>query len=113
MESDKSDLVTLELKGIPGGAEAFEKAARFCYGINFEISVENVAALRCATEWLEMTEKSCEGNLAARADEFIAKAALVTLPGAVAVLKSCERLLPLAEKLQIVQRCADAIGLKV
>lgn len=112
MDSDKSDLGTLELKGIPGGAEAFEKAARFCYGINFEISVENVAALRCATEWLEMTEKSCEGNLAARADEFIAKAALITLAGAVAVLKSCESLLPSAEKLQIVQRCVDAIGSK-
>ncbi|XP_020580767.1 root phototropism protein 2 [Phalaenopsis equestris] len=112
IESDKSDLATLELKGIPGGADAFEKAARFCYGVNFEISVENVAALRCATEWLEMTEKSCEGNLAARADEFIAKAALITLPGAVALLKSCEKLLPFADKLRIVQRCVDAIGSK-
>ncbi|KAL0914903.1 hypothetical protein M5K25_015292 [Dendrobium thyrsiflorum] len=112
VESDKSDLGMLELKGIPGGAEAFEKAARFCYGVNFEISVENVAALHCAAEWLEMTEKSCEGNLTARADEFIAKAALITLSGAVTVLKSCEKLLPFAEKLRIVQRCVDAIGSK-
>ncbi|KAI0501823.1 hypothetical protein KFK09_016768 [Dendrobium nobile] len=112
VESDKSDLGMMELKGIPGGAEAFEKAARFCYGVNFEISVENVAALHCAAEWLEMTEKSCEGNLAARADEFIAKAALITLSGAVTVLKSCQKLLPFAEKLRIVQRCVDAIGSK-
>ncbi|KAK8949862.1 Root phototropism protein 2 [Platanthera guangdongensis] len=113
MESDRSDLAIIELKGIPGGAEAFEKAARFCYGVNFEISVQNVTALRCAAEWLEMTEKSCEGNLAARADEFLSKAALGTLPGAVAVLNSCEGILAFAEKLRIVQRCVEAIGYKL
>ncbi|KAK8926388.1 Root phototropism protein 2 [Platanthera zijinensis] len=112
MESDRSDLAIIEIKGIPGGAEAFEKAARFCYGVNFEISVQNVTALRCAAEWLEMTEKSCEGNLAARADEFLSKAALGTLPGAVAVLNSCEGILAFAEKLRIVQRCVEAIGYK-
>lgn len=112
MESDRSDLTMMELKGIPGGAEAFDKAARFCYGVNFEITVQNVAALRCAAEWLEMTEKSCEGNLAARADEFFSKAALGTLPGAVAVLNSCEGILAFAEKLRIVQRCVEAIGFK-
>ncbi|PKA50545.1 Root phototropism protein 2 [Apostasia shenzhenica] len=113
MESDRPDLGTMELKGIPGGPEAFEMAAKFCYGVNFEISVQNVAALRCAAEWLEMTQRFCEGNLAGRADEFIAKAALRTLPGAIAVLKSCEALLPCADDLQIVHRCVDSIGSKV
>ncbi|KAG0449544.1 hypothetical protein HPP92_027249 [Vanilla planifolia] len=113
VELDRSDLRKLELNGIPGGADAFEKAARFCYGVNFEISVQNVAALLCAAEWLEMTEKTSDGNLVARAEEFLSKAALRTLPGAVTVLKSCEGLLPFAEEHGIVQRCVEALGSKV
>ncbi|KAG0465092.1 hypothetical protein HPP92_019256 [Vanilla planifolia] len=73
VELDRSDLRKLELNGIPGGADAFEKAARFCYGVNFEISVQNVAALLCAAEWLEMTEKTSDGNLVARAEEFLSR----------------------------------------
>ncbi|KAG1338173.1 Root phototropism protein 2 [Cocos nucifera] len=59
-----------------------------------------------------MTEECCEGNLAGRTEEFLAQAALKTLPGAVIVLRSCEDLLPMAEELQIVKRCVDAISSK-
>ncbi|KAJ8503661.1 hypothetical protein OPV22_004547 [Ensete ventricosum] len=113
MESERADLGCIDLSDMPGGAEVFEKAAKFCYGMNFEISVHNVAALRCAAEYLQMTEDYGRGNLAERAEEFINQAAVKTLPGAVALLGSCEgSLLPMAEELRIVQRSVDAISLK-
>lgn len=114
MESERANLGCIDLSDMPGGAEVFEKAAKFCYGMNFEISVHNVAALRCAAEYLQMTENYSRGNLAERAEEFINQAAVKTLPGAVALLRSCEgSLLPMAEEVRIVQRSVDAISLKV
>ncbi|CAD5172580.1 unnamed protein product [Musa acuminata subsp. malaccensis] len=113
MESERANLGCIDLSDVPGGAEVFEKAAKFCYGMNFEISVHNVTALRCAAEYLQMTEDYSRGNLAERAEEFINQAAVKTLPGAVALLRSCEgSLLPMAEEVRIVQRSVDAISLK-
>lgn len=113
LESSKSDLTHVDLSELPGGADAFERAAKFCYGVNFEITVHNVAALRCAAEFLEMTDKCCNGNLAGRTEEFLNRAALNSLSSAVAVLRSCERLLPMADQLNILHRCVDAVSSKV
>ncbi|XP_068668743.1 root phototropism protein 2-like [Aristolochia californica] len=109
----ESDVNRICLSEIHGGPEAFEKAAKFCYGVNFEITVHNVAPLRCAAEYLEMTEDYCEGNLAERAEDFFTCAALTNFSGALAVLKSCEGLGGVAEELKIVQRCVDVLGLKI
>ncbi|KAK8698010.1 hypothetical protein V6N13_114142 [Hibiscus sabdariffa] len=107
METKEADLTRINLSEIPGGPEIFEKAAKFCYGVNFEITVHNVAALRCAADYLQMTDKYCDNNLAGRTEDFLSQVALSSLSGAVVVLKSCEDLLPMAEELQIVQRCID------
>ncbi|XP_021744158.1 root phototropism protein 2-like [Chenopodium quinoa] len=112
LESKESDLGRIDLSNIPGGAEAFEKAAKFCYGVNFEITVHNVASLRCAAEYLQMTDKSCENNLASRTEDFLCQVALTNLSGAVIVLKTCEDLLPMALDLNIVQRSVDVISAK-
>nr|GEV56802.1 root phototropism protein 2 [Tanacetum cinerariifolium] len=112
LESKEPDLARLDLSNIPGGAEIFEKAAKFCYGVNFEITVHNVAALRCAAEYLDMTDQYCDGNLAGRTDDFLVQVALSSLSGAVVVLKSCEDLLPIAEQINIVQRCVEVASAK-
>ncbi|KAJ9698916.1 hypothetical protein PVL29_007806 [Vitis rotundifolia] len=112
MESKEADLTNIDLSDIPGGPEIFEKAAKFCYGVNFEITVHNVAALRCAAEYLQMTDKYCDGNLAGRTEDFLKQVALTSLSGAVVVLKSCEDLLPKVEELKIVQRCVDVASTK-
>nr|ABG21855.1 RPT2, putative, expressed [Oryza sativa Japonica Group] len=103
--------VDLDLSALPGGADAFDKAARYCYGANFEISVRNAAALLCAAAFLDM--HPTDGGLARRVEEFLAKVGLRTLPGAVAVLRYCEGLLPAAEEIGVVQRSADAIALRI
>ncbi|XP_024981576.1 root phototropism protein 2 [Cynara cardunculus var. scolymus] len=112
LESKEPDMARLDLSSIPGGAEIFEKAAKFCYGVNFEITVHNVAALRCAAEYLDMTDQYCDGNLAGRTDDFLVQVALTSLSGAVVVLKSCEDLLPIAEQINIVQRCVEVASAK-
>lgn len=113
LESKESDLGRLDLSNIPGGSETFEKAAKFCYGVNFEITVHNVVALRCAAEYLQMTDKFCENNLASRTEDFLCQVALTNLSGSVIVLKTCENLLPIALDLGIVQRSVDVISTKV
>ncbi|XP_060216477.1 root phototropism protein 2 [Lycium barbarum] len=112
LEINETDLTRINLSDIPGGPEIFEKAAKFCYGVNFEITVHNVAALRCAAEYLQMTDKYCNNNLASRTEDFLIQVALTSLSGALVVLKSCENLLPLADDLKIVQRCVDIASAK-
>ncbi|KAL9230426.1 hypothetical protein vseg_005777 [Gypsophila vaccaria] len=113
LDSKEPDLSRIDLSDIPGGAETFEKAAKFCYGVNFEITVHNAAALRCAAEYLQMTDKYCLNNLATRTDDFLSQVALTNLSGAVIVLKTCEELLPMALDLGLLQRCIDVISTKV
>ncbi|KAL3517943.1 hypothetical protein ACH5RR_020532 [Cinchona calisaya] len=112
LESKETDLTRIDLSDISGGPEIFEKAAKFCYGVNFEITVHNVAALRCAAEYLQMTDKYCDNNLAGRTEDFLSQVALPSFSGALVVLKSCENLLPLAEDLKIVQKCVDVVSSK-
>ncbi|KAL2522687.1 BTB/POZ domain-containing protein [Forsythia ovata] len=109
-ESTDTDLAAIEIPDIPGGAEAFELAAKFCYGINFEISTENIAMLRCVAEYLEMTEDYAVGNLVGRTEKYVHEVALKSLAGAVSILHSSENLLPLAEKVKLVSRCIDMIA---
>ncbi|KAF8020809.1 hypothetical protein BT93_G1284 [Corymbia citriodora subsp. variegata] len=109
-ESSEADLSNIKLAAIPGGAEAFELAAKFCYGINFEIGTENIAMLRCAAEYLEMTEDYAVGNLVGRTEAYLKEVALKSLAGAITVLHMTESLLPIAEKVKLVGRCIDAIA---
>nr|KYP52407.1 BTB/POZ domain-containing protein At5g48800 family [Cajanus cajan] len=109
-ESNDADVSFIELSDIPGGSEAFELAAKFCYGINFEINIENIATLRCVAEYLEMTEDYSVGNLVGRTDAYLNEVALKTIAGAVSILHVSENLLPIAERAKLVSRCIDAIA---
>uniref|UniRef100_A0A0D9VQZ7 BTB domain-containing protein n=1 Tax=Leersia perrieri TaxID=77586 RepID=A0A0D9VQZ7_9ORYZ len=100
----------LEIADLPGGAKAFELVVKFCYGVNFEITVDNVAMLRCAADHLEMTEDCRPGNLVARTESYLDEVALASLEGAVAVLRRAEDLLPASDKARLVGRCADAVA---
>ncbi|KAF7828783.1 BTB/POZ domain-containing protein [Senna tora] len=93
----------------PGGSETFEMAAKFCYGVKIDLSASNVAFLRCAGEFLEMTEEYSEDNLISKTERFLSQSALKSIKDSIKALKSCERLMPLAETLAITQRCVDSI----
>ncbi|KAH9784870.1 BTB/POZ domain-containing protein [Citrus sinensis] len=111
-EHRDSDISRIELLNLPGGAETFELAAKFCYGINFEITSANVAQLCCVSDYLEMTEDFSKDNLGSRAEEYIDCIVCKNLEMCVEVLQQCESLLPLADELKIVSRCIDAVASK-
>ncbi|XP_018466088.2 BTB/POZ domain-containing protein At1g03010 isoform X2 [Raphanus sativus] len=98
------------LSGVPGGAEAFELAAKFCYGINIEINRLNVAKLRCASHYLEMTEEFSEENLAIKTEHFFKETVLPSISNSILVLHHCETLLPVSEDLNLVNRLVIAIA---
>nr|ADN33739.1 phototropic-responsive NPH3 family protein [Cucumis melo subsp. melo] len=111
-EHRDSDISKVELLNLPGGAESFELAAKFCYGINFEITPGNVAQLCCVSDYLEMTEEFAKDNLGSRAEEYLESIVSKNLEMCVEVLQQCENLLPLADELKVVSRCIDAIASK-
>lgn len=111
-ESRDTEKDHIKLVDLPGGPEAFELAAKFCYGVAVELSPSNVASLRCAAEYLEMTDDLEEGNLVSKTEAFLSFVVLASWKDSITVLQSCKNLLPWAENLQIVQRCSESIAWK-
>ncbi|KAF5184704.1 Root phototropism protein [Thalictrum thalictroides] len=111
-ESRDADLDAIELDDLPGGPDAFELAAKFCYGIAVDLTAANISGLRCAAEYLEMTEDLEEGNLIFKTEAFLSYVVLSSWRDSILVLKSCEHLSPWAENLQIVRRCSESIAWK-
>ncbi|GBG60250.1 hypothetical protein CBR_g3494 [Chara braunii] len=102
------------LDEVPGGASTFLLVVNYCYGFDIEITVNNVAALRCAAEYLEMKTESRaglarEGNLMMLTDTTLQRF-LSYWSDAVAVLHRCEPLVNTGEGSEIVQRCVTAIA---
>ncbi|TVU15593.1 hypothetical protein EJB05_39123, partial [Eragrostis curvula] len=100
----------VELPDFPGGAEAFEACAKFCYGVTVTVGAHNVAPLRCAAGRLGMTEAAERGNLAAKLDAFLASCLLRRWKDALAVLRSTSRHAAACEELGVTSRCADAVA---
>uniref|UniRef100_A0A0D9XWB0 NPH3 domain-containing protein n=1 Tax=Leersia perrieri TaxID=77586 RepID=A0A0D9XWB0_9ORYZ len=110
-ESKDPDLSKLELVNVPGGALAFDLAAKFCYGSNFEINTVNVAHLRCIAEYLEMTEEYQEENLIIRTETYLNEIVVKNLDKSLEVLCACDGLDPTVEEIGLVDMCVDAIAL--
>ncbi|KAI3449532.1 hypothetical protein Pfo_006197 [Paulownia fortunei] len=110
LDSKDSKISKLNLSGVPGGSQAFEQAAKFCYGVNIEITMSNVAMLRCAAHFLEMTEEFSEKNLEARTETYLKDAILPSIPNSISVLHHCESLLPTSEEINLVSRIINAIA---
>ncbi|XP_030462609.2 BTB/POZ domain-containing protein At5g66560 [Syzygium oleosum] len=103
----------IALQDFPGGSETFEMAAKFCYGVKIDLSALNAAPLRCAGEFLDMTEDYSEDNLISKTERFLSQSVLKSLKDSIRALRSCDRVAaPLAESLEIPQRCVEAIVAK-
>ncbi|GMI98798.1 hypothetical protein like AT1G03010 [Hibiscus trionum] len=110
VEAKDATVSRMNLSSIPGGPEAFELAAKFCYGINIEITLSNIAMLRCASHFLEMTEDIAEKNLEARTEGYLKDAVLPNISSSISVLHCCEKLLPVSEEINLVNRLINAIA---
>ncbi|XP_052179094.1 BTB/POZ domain-containing protein At5g48130 [Diospyros lotus] len=105
-ESNEAELP----QNFPGGAETFEMIALFIYGSSTLVDPFNVAALRCAAEFLEMTEEQSSGNLCERFDIYLNQVVLQSWDDTLIVLQKCQTLLPWAEELLIVTRCIESLA---
>ncbi|CAD5165830.1 unnamed protein product [Musa acuminata subsp. malaccensis] len=112
-DAKNSKVTRINLHGTPGGAEAFEIAAKFCYGINTELNPSNVAMLRCAAHYLEMTEEFAEKNLELRTEIYLKEAVIPNIVNSITVLHHCESLLPVAEEINLINRILTAVATTV
>ena len=74
---------------VPGGAKTFELVTKFCYGVKIEITALNVVSLRCAAEYLQMTENYGEGNLISQTEALLEEV-LSNWPDSIKALETCE-----------------------
>ncbi|KAF3658520.1 putative zinc finger CCCH domain-containing protein 32-like [Capsicum annuum] len=65
LEAKDTKVSRINLTGLHGGSDAFELTAKFCYGVNVEITISNVALLRCATSQLTnaIANNACKEQL--------------------------------------------------
>ena len=110
LEAKDSKTSRVNLSTIPGGSEAFELTAKFCYGINVEITLSNVAMLRCASHYLEMTEEFADRNLETRTEAYLKELVFPNISNSISVLHRCESLLPFSEEINLVNRLINAIA---
>ncbi|KAG8485589.1 hypothetical protein CXB51_018989 [Gossypium anomalum] len=110
IDAKDTKISRINLSSAPGGPEAFELAAKFCYGINVEITLSNVAMLRCISHYLEMAEEFADNNLEARTEAYLKDMVLPNISSTIAVLHRCESLLPISEEINLVNRLISAIA---
>ncbi|KAG9140454.1 hypothetical protein Leryth_016181 [Lithospermum erythrorhizon] len=110
---ESSNLQIVQLPDFPGGIEAFELCAKFCYGITITLSAYNIVAVRCASEYLQMTEDVEKGNLIYKIEVFFTSCILQGWRDSIITLMSTKALPLWSEDLQITGRCIDSIASKV
>ncbi|KAJ6378123.1 hypothetical protein OIU78_028375 [Salix suchowensis] len=98
--------------GYIGRLELQPTISAFGCELKLEKLPSNIAPLRCASEFLEMSEELDDGNLISKTEAFLTFVVLSSWKDTITVLKSCETLSPWAENLQIVRRCCDSIAWK-
>ncbi|KAK9074188.1 hypothetical protein SSX86_006785 [Deinandra increscens subsp. villosa] len=113
LDTKNTDVSVVEIPDVPGGPEGFELAAKFCYETDLELSTENIAMARCVAEYLEMTEEYAVGNLVSVTEAYLNESGLKSLSGAACILQSSGNLLPVSEKVKLIDRCVDAIACMV
>ncbi|KAK6149607.1 hypothetical protein DH2020_017132 [Rehmannia glutinosa] len=105
--------VTLNLDDIPGGDEAFELCAKFCYGITINLSAHNYVSAFCAAKFLRMTEAVENGNFVMKLEAFFSSCILQGWKDPIVTLHNTERVYEWSENLGIVRRCIESIVDKI
>jgi hypothetical protein len=78
-EPNAAATVDMKISHFPGGPNAFEMVARYCYGLDIELNVDNIAPVYCAARVLQVAdlEKSTEDYMQTFVLTDIVKAATV------------------------------------
>ncbi|KAL8550571.1 hypothetical protein ACS0TY_009121 [Phlomoides rotata] len=110
---ETSAIQLIKLSDFPGGVEAFELCAKFCYGITITLSAYNIVSIRCAAEYLQMTEDVDKGNLIYKVEVFLSSCILHGWRDSIVTLQTTKAFPILSEDLGITSRCIEAIASKV
>ncbi|KAG6691797.1 hypothetical protein I3842_10G082300 [Carya illinoinensis] len=112
-ESGDSNNFTVELHDLPGGEEAFELCAKFCYGITINVSARNFVPAFCAAKFLRMNESVEKGNMVLKLEAFFASCILEGWKDSIVTLQSTSNLPEWSETYGITRKCIDSIVEKV
>ncbi|CAI8615885.1 unnamed protein product [Vicia faba] len=112
-ETSESESVSVEVHDIPGGEDAFEVCAKFCYGISINISAHNFVSAFCAAKFLRMNESVEKGNFVGKLESFFNSCILESWKDPIATLGSTATLPEWSENLGIVRKCIDSIIEKI
>ncbi|XP_047067389.1 BTB/POZ domain-containing protein At3g22104 [Lolium rigidum] len=102
------------LHGFPGGAEAFELVARFCYtgGTGLAVTAANACALRCAAQFMDMADapaSSAKPSLVKMTEKVLDEMPHWPWQAVVDAVKECQRLFPLSESTGVFDRVVGAL----
>ncbi|KAK1296373.1 BTB/POZ domain-containing protein [Acorus calamus] len=106
---DLSSPSPIELHDIPGGEEAFEVCAKFCYGITISLSAYNIVPTLCAAKFLRMTESIARGNLVPKLEAFLDACVVHGWKDSVVALHASDGVHAWSENLGIIRRCTESI----
>ncbi|CAN1753339.1 BTB/POZ domain-containing protein At5g47800 [Linum perenne] len=112
-DTPDSSPVTVELHDIPGGEEAFELCAKYCYGITISLSAHNIVPAFCAAKFLRMTESVDNGNFVLKLEAFFNSCVLESWKDPILALQTTVKLTEWSENLGIIRRCIDSIVDKI
>ncbi|CAN8267064.1 unnamed protein product [Cochlearia groenlandica] len=112
-DQEESDSVTIELNDIPGGADAFELCAKFCYGITIGLGAHNLVNALCASKFLRMTDSVEKGNLFPKLESFFHSCVLQGWKDSIVTLQSTVKLPEWCENLGIIRKCIDSVVEKI
>lgn len=102
----------ISIPDIPGGPQAFEVCAKFCYGMTVTLNAYNVVAARCAAEYLEMYESVETGNLVYKIEVFLNSSVLRSWKDSIIVLQTTRSFHPWSRDAKIDARCLESIASK-
>ncbi|PHT33974.1 BTB/POZ domain-containing protein SETH6 [Capsicum baccatum] len=72
------------------------------HGVTVEITISNVALLRCAAKFKEMTEDISEKNMEIRTEVFFKDAVFSNISNSISILYRCKTLLLVSEEVNLV-----------
>ncbi|KAK3007147.1 hypothetical protein RJ639_017227 [Escallonia herrerae] len=109
----ETSTMTLELDDIPGGEDAFELCAKYCYGITINLSAHSFVSALCAAKFLQMTEAVDRGNLILKLEAFFNSCILEGWKDSIITLQTTGKLPEWSESLGVVRRCIDSVVEKI
>ncbi|CAL9747594.1 unnamed protein product [Musa acuminata subsp. burmannicoides] len=112
-DNETGQPIPIALHDIPGGEEAFELCAKFCYGITINLSAHNFVAAISAAKFLRMTESVAKGNFIAKLDLFFESCILLGWKDSIMTLQSLWRHSGWSDDHRIMQPCMNSVIEKI